>query len=46
MSVEREDSMSLAEFKKGLSEEYQGEVIGEVLFSGLLKHFDSPQHRY
>ncbi len=38
--------MSLAEFKKGLSEEYQGEVIGEVLFSGLLEHFDSPQHCY
>ena len=38
--------MSLAEFKKGLSEEYQGEVIGEVLFSGLLEHFDSPQHRF
>ena len=38
--------MSLSEFKKGLSEEYQGEVIGEVLFSGLLQHFDSPRHRY
>lgn len=38
--------MSLAEFKKGLSEEYQGEVIGEVLFSGLLDRFDNPQHRY
>ena len=38
--------MSLAEFKIGLSEEYQGEVIGEVLFSGLLEHFDSPQQRY
>lgn len=38
--------MSLAEFKKGLSEEYQGEVIGEIFFSGLLEHFENPQHRY
>ena len=38
--------MSLAEFKKGFSEEYQGEMIGEVLFSGLLVRFDSLQHRY
>jgi hypothetical protein len=38
--------MSLAEFKKGLSEQYQGEVIGEVFFCGLLERFDSPQHRY
>ncbi len=38
--------MSLAEFKEGFKEEYQGEVIGEVFFDGLLKRFDSPQHRY
>jgi len=38
--------MSLAEFKKGLSEQYQGELIGEVFFSELTKHFDSPQHQY
>ena len=38
--------MSLVEFKKGLSEEYQGEVIGEVFFGGLLECFDSPEHRY
>ena len=38
--------MSLAEFKKGLSEQYQGEVIGEVFFCGLLEHFDSSQHRH
>ena len=38
--------MSLAEFKKGLSEQYQGEVIGEVFFCGLLERFDSPQHQY
>ena len=38
--------MSLVEFKKGLSEEYQGEVIGEVFFGGLLERFDSPEHRY
>ena len=38
--------MSLVEFKKGLSEEYQGEVIGEVFIGGLLERFDSPEHRY
>ncbi len=38
--------MSMVEFKKGLSEEYQGEVIGEVFFGGLLERFDSPEHRY
>jgi len=44
--VGREASMSLAEFKKGLSEQYQGEVIGEVFFCGLLERFDSSQHRH
>jgi hypothetical protein len=38
--------MSLAEFKKGLLEEYQGELIGEVFFSELTKQFESPQHQY
>ena len=38
--------MSLAEFKKGLSEEYQGELVGEVFFSELTKHFESWQHQY
>jgi hypothetical protein len=38
--------MSLAEFKKGLLEEYQGELIGEVVFSELARHFGSPQHQY
>lgn len=38
--------MSLEEFKKGLSEQYQGELIGEVFFSELTKRFDSPQHQY
>ena len=38
--------MPLAEFKKGLSEQYQGELIGEVFFSELTKRFESPQHRY
>ncbi len=38
--------MSLAEFKKNLSELYQGEIIGEVFFDELLKRFDSPQHQY
>ena len=38
--------MSLAEFKKGLLEEYQGELVGEVFFSELAKRFDSRQHQY
>ncbi len=38
--------MSLAEFRKGLSEQYQGELIGEVFFSELTKHFESSQHQY
>ncbi len=38
--------MSLAEFKKGLLEEYQGELIGEMFFSELAKRFESRQHQY
>ncbi len=38
--------MSLAEFKEAVRELYQGEVIGEVFFDGLLKRFDSPDQRY
>lgn len=38
--------MSLEEFKKGLSEQYQGELVGEMFFSELTKRFDSPQHQY
>jgi hypothetical protein len=38
--------MSLAEFKKGLLEQYQGELIGEVIFLELMKHYPSPEHRY
>ena len=38
--------MSLAQFKEGVRELYQGEVIGEVFFDGLLKRFDSPDQRY
>jgi len=38
--------MSLAEFKKGLLEEYQGELLGEVFFSELAKRFESRQHQY
>jgi hypothetical protein len=38
--------MSLAEFRVGLSELYQGEVIGEVVFSRLLARFDSADQQY
>ena len=38
--------MSLDEFKKGLLEEYQGELGGEVFFSELTKRFKSRQHQY
>lgn len=38
--------MSLNEFKIGLSELYQGEVIGEVVFSRLLERFGSADQQY
>jgi hypothetical protein len=38
--------MSSAEFKKGLLEQYQGELIGEVFFSELTKQYSSLGHRY
>ena len=38
--------MSWEEFKIGLSEQYQGELVGEVFFSELTKRFESPQHKY
>ena len=38
--------MSLDEFKKGLLEEYQGELVGEVFFSELTRRFESRQHQY
>ncbi len=38
--------MSLKEFKIGFSELYQGEVIGEVVFSRLLERFGSENQRY
>ncbi len=38
--------MSLNEFKIGLSEFYQGEVIGEVVFSRLLERFGSADQQY
>lgn len=34
------------EFKKGFSEFYQNEVIGEVLFAGLLKPFNTLEQQY
>jgi hypothetical protein len=38
--------MSLNEFKIEFSELYQGEVIGEVVFSRLLERFSSANRRY
>lgn len=38
--------MSLKEFKIGLVEMYQGEVIGEVLVYRMLEHFNSSEQLY
>ena len=38
--------MSLEAYKIGLSEQYQGEVIGEVAINCLLQRFDSPWQQY
>jgi hypothetical protein len=38
--------MSSEEFKKGLLEEYQGELVGEAFFSEMTKRFKSPPHQY
>ena len=38
--------MSWEEFKKGLSELYQGELVGEAFFSELTKRYESPPHQY
>lgn len=38
--------MSLAEYKVGLSEQYQGEVTGEVAINCLLPKFRSPRQQY
>jgi hypothetical protein len=41
-----DDEMSLKKFKVGLSELYQGEVIGEVILNCLLVQFRSPRQQY
>ena len=38
--------MSLEQYKIGLSEQYQGEVIGEVAINCLLPRFHSPRQQY
>ena len=38
--------MTMDEFKQGLFEMYQGEVIGEVAFNRLLSQFQDPDHRF
>ena len=34
------------QFKKDLSELYQGEILGEVLFDQMLSYFQSPDKQY
>jgi hypothetical protein len=34
------------QFKKDLSELYQGEILGEVLFDQMLCYFQSPDKQY
>jgi len=38
--------MSLDEFKKGVMEMYQGEIIGEVATNRLLAFYDDPLRCY
>jgi hypothetical protein len=38
--------MPLDEFRKGFSEMYQGELVGEAFFSELTRRFEDPEHRY
>ena len=38
--------MSLDEFRRGLSEMYQGELVGEAFFSELTKRYEDPDQRY
>ncbi|MEH6556973.1 MAG: hypothetical protein V7459_02540 [Oceanicoccus sp.] len=38
--------MSSEQFKQGLSELYQGEILGEALFDQMLTYFQSPDHQY
>ncbi len=38
--------MSLEKYKAGLSQQYQGEVTGEVAQNALIKKFDTPWQKY
>lgn len=38
--------MPSEEFRKGLSEMYQGELVGQAFFSKLTRRFEDPDHRY
>ncbi len=38
--------MSIEQFKNDLSELYQGEILGEVLFDQMLSHFQTPDEQY
>lgn len=38
--------MSIEQFRESLSELYQGEILGEVLFDHMLSHFHTPDEQY
>ena len=38
--------MNSDEFKVGMVELYQGEILGEVLFDQMLSYFDQPEQQY
>ncbi len=38
--------MASDEFRNGVIELYQGEILGEVLFEDMLQYFDEPHHKY
>ena len=37
--------MSIEQFKNGLMEYYQGEILGEAVMEQFLRHFDEPLHQ-
>ena len=38
--------MFMDEFRRGLSEMYQGELVGQAFFSEVTKRYEDPDHRY
>ena len=45
-AAHEEVPMPLDEFRRGFSEMYQGELVGEAFFSELTRRFQDPGHRY